>query len=173
MEVLWLAGLVIACLLGVVLAVLQLPGTWVILGAGVLYSWHADWTRITPTALGVLAGLAVAGELIEFVASAWLVRRAGASGRTSWYALGGGLVGMFVFSLPLPLIGTVAGGVIGCFVGAVVGEMTMRNDVAGATRIGLFAAAGRVLGTAGKLLVATAMAGLVIGLAVVALLARD
>jgi uncharacterized protein YqgC (DUF456 family) len=166
MELLWLTGLVVACLAGVLLAVVQLPGTWVILAAAVAYSWHGDWARLTPTVLGVLAALALVGELVEFAASALVVRRAGASRRAGWYALGGGFVGMFVFSLPLPVIGTIAGGVIGCFVGAVIGEMTVRDDMMGAARVGLLAAAGRALGTMGKLLVAVAMAALCIGLAI-------
>lgn len=166
MELLWLTGLVVACLAGVVLAVVQLPGTWVILAAAIAYAWHGDWSRLTPTVLAVLAGMALVGELIEFLASALVVRRAGASRRASWYALGGGFVGMFVFSLPLPVIGTVAGGVIGCFVGAVIGEMTVRDDIMGVARVGLLAAAGRALGTVGKLVVAVAMAGMSIGLAI-------
>ncbi|UCG16859.1 MAG: DUF456 domain-containing protein [Phycisphaerales bacterium] len=173
MELLWLTGLVVACLAGVLLAVVQLPGTWLILAVAIAYSWLGDWDRLTPTVLCVLAGMAVIGELVEFAASALVVRRAGASRRASWYALGGGFIGMFVFSLPLPVIGTVAGGVIGCFVGAVIGEMTVRDDMMGAARVGLLAAAGRALGTVGKLLVAVAMAALCIALAVASALAVE
>ena len=113
----------------------------------------------------VLAGLAVAGEVWEFLSSAWLARRAGASRRASWYALAGGIVGIFVFSLPVHVIGTLAGAVLGCFVGAVLGEMTQRDDWAGATRVGFSAAAGRVLGTVGKLTLTLVMAVLALGAA--------
>jgi uncharacterized protein YqgC (DUF456 family) len=167
MEAFWLIGLTLVTLVSLVLAVFQLPGTWIILGGSILYAWHGHWQTITPTVLGILAGLAILGELWEFASSALLARRAGASARASWFALAGGFLGMFIFSIPVPVLGTIFGAVAGCFAGAVIGEMTVREDMAGAARVGASAAVGRVLGTIGKLMVTLVMAALGLGTAIV------
>ncbi|MBN1513293.1 MAG: DUF456 domain-containing protein, partial [Phycisphaerae bacterium] len=62
-------------------------------------------------------------------------------------------------------VGTIAGAVLGCFFGAVLGEMSQRDDWAGAARVGFGAAAGRVLGTIGKLILTLLMVVLVMGAA--------
>jgi len=165
MNALWLVGLGATCLLGLVLTVFQLPGNWLILAGAVGYAWHGQWSTMPRWVLYAVALMAVAGEAVEFVSSAWLARRVGASRRAAWYALAGGFLGMFVFSIPIPVIGTIAGVVLGCFCGAVLGEMTLRNDWAGAARVGLGAAAGRALGTVGKLTLTLLMAVLVMGAA--------
>ncbi len=167
MELLWLTGLTLIIAVGLILAVFQLPGTWVILGGAILYAWQGQWENITPAILCLMGGLAVAAELWELASSAAFAQRAGASSRTAWFALAGGFLGMFIFSIPIPVIGSVFGAVAGCFVGALIGEMTVRDDLAQAARIGLSAAIGRVIGTLGKLVFALAMAALALGTALV------
>jgi uncharacterized protein YqgC (DUF456 family) len=167
MSILLLIALAVVCFVGILLAVLQLPGTWIILVAAVGYSWHSGWDSPNLSMIALLGGMAVFGELLEFAASALLSRRMGASRRAAWYGLLGGLIGMFIFSLPVPVLGTIAGGIIGCFLGAVLGEMTARNGVSRAAKVGLISAVGRALGTVTKLVVALAMAGLAVGVAVV------
>ena len=159
-------GLALACLVGLLLSVFQLPGTWLILLDTIGYAWHGDFKEIDLRVLIILGLLSVAGELIELLPSMMMARRAGASRRAAWSALAGGFLGMFLLSLPLPIIGTVAGGILGCFAGALAAELTVRDDVDGAVRVGLAAAAGRVVGIIGKLMVAMAMAGLAVGAAI-------
>ncbi len=165
MDAIWLVGLGAVCLLGLVLAVFQLPGGWLILVSALGYAWHGGWSNLPRWVLYVAALLVVTGEAWEFASSAWLARRVGASRRAAWYALAGGFVGMFVFSIPIPVIGTIAGAVLGCFFGAVLGEMSHRDDWGGAARVGFGAAAGRVLGTIGKLTLTLLTALLVMGAA--------
>ena len=165
MDALWLVGLGAACMLGLVLAVFQLPGSWLVLASALGYAWHGGWSNLPRWVLYVAAGMAVAGELWELASSAWLARCVGASRRAAWYALAGGFLGMFVFSIPIPVVGTIAGAVLGCFFGAVLGEMSQRDDWAGAARVGFGAAAGRVLGTIGKLTLTLLMVVLVMGAA--------
>jgi uncharacterized protein YqgC (DUF456 family) len=157
-DTLWLVGLAITGVVGVLLALVRLPGSWLVLVAAVACSWHFSWTRPPWQLLFVLAGLAIVGEIIEFLGSAVTARRAGASGRTSIAALVGGMVGMFVFSIPLPVIGTILGGLLGCFIGAVVSEVTVRRDTLQGVRVGLYAAVGQILGTLGKTIVTFVMA---------------
>jgi len=161
-DALWLTGLIVACLVGVALLLLQLPGSWLIVAVALVYDWHYGWQRIGWPIDLMLLGLAAAGELIELLTSAWLARRAGASRRAAIFGLLGGMAGMILFSVPVPIVGTLIGGVLGCFAGALIAEMTVRDDALGATRVGAAAAAGRVLGTTAKLATALAMCGVAI-----------
>ena len=165
LDWLYFGLLALLALAGVLVTALQFPGTWLIVVAAVVYDWINGWSKIGWEILAILVGLAVVGELLELATSAWAARRAGASPRAAWGAVIGGFVGMFVLTLPLPVIGTIAGAVLGCFVGAVVAELTVRPDIAHTTRVGVFSAAGRVLGLVGKLAIAFAMAALAVGTA--------
>jgi len=165
-DVLGLLALGLAAAVGLLLAAMQLPGTWLILVAAIVYDWCYDWTKLGPVVLGVMAGLAVLGEVIELAASAVFAGRAGGSSRASWGAVIGGLAGMFVFTLPVPVLGTIAGGIIGCFVGAIIGEMTVRRDLDRGARVGFGAALGHVAGLVAKLAIAFVLAALALSWAI-------
>lgn len=113
-----LTGLIVVALAGILLAALQLPGTWVILAAVVGFDWYYSFTRIGWKWLAALGAVAVAAEVADSLFAVAFAKRAGASRRAAIGALLGGFVGMFLFSLPMPIVGTIAGGVIGCFAGA-------------------------------------------------------
>ncbi len=155
-----LIGLWLACAAGIVLAMFRLPGTWLILAAAAGYAWYTQGHEISWFTVGVLAGLAVVGEIVELCASLWTARRGGASRRAAWCGLIGGVAGMLAFSIPVPVIGTILGGALGCLIGAVVGELSEHDDVARGVRVGLFASIGLALGAVAKLMVALIMAGL-------------
>ncbi len=166
MDVLLAILLVLLAAGGVILAALQLPGTWIILAAGIGYDWYYDWQRIGWQGLAMLLGVAVVAEAVDTFASLVVAKRAGASRRASIGALLGGFGGMFFLSLPAPVVGTIAGGLIGCFAGALVGEWTVRSDLSAGARVGLFATCGRLAGLLLKTAAAFAMAGALIGLAI-------
>jgi uncharacterized protein YqgC (DUF456 family) len=159
-------GLALVVLLGVVLTALQLPGTWLILMTAIIYDWCYQWDRLGPVMLGVMAGLAVLGEILEFVASFVFAGRAGGSRRAAWGGVIGGFIGMFLFTVPVPVLGTIVGGIIGCFAGAIIAEMTKHDDFEHSTRVGVGAALGRVAGMVGKLGIAFFMAGAAVSLAI-------
>ena len=156
------------CMLGVAMTVIRLPGTWLIVATAIGYGWYGDWHTISLITVGLLIGLAVVGELGEFLASMLTAKKAGASKRAMWGAFIGGFAGMFIFTIPLPLIGTIIGAVVGCFLGAVIGELTAHDDIRQGIRVGRAAAVGYILGMALKLAIAFLMAGLLLGSAVVA-----
>ncbi|UCG33097.1 MAG: DUF456 domain-containing protein [Phycisphaerales bacterium] len=165
-DALGILALTLAALLGVLLAALQLPGTWLILAAAIVYDWCYDWAKLGLVVLSVLAGLAVLGEVVEFAASYVFAGKAGGSRRAAWGGVIGGLVGMFVFTLPVPVLGTIAGGIIGCFVGAIVGEMTRHDDLQRSARVGIGAALGHIAGMIAKLALAFVIAGVAVSLAI-------
>jgi len=162
----------IFCLAGVCLSTLQLPGNWLILAAAIGYDAYYHWQRFGWKWLVAFGALAAAAELAELLASAVVAQRAGASRRAGIGALVGGFAGMILLSIPVPIIGTIVGGLVGCFAGALVMEMTLHDDVAKGTRVGVFAAVGRMLGLVVKLGVSMAMAGASVSMAVHALLAK-
>ena len=159
LEIIIAVGLGLTCLLSVFLTALRMPGTWVIVAAAAGHGWWTGWTRVTLLTLAVLIGAAVVGEAAEMFTSMLTARRAGASRRAVWGGLIGGFVGMILFSIPIPLIGTVLGALLGCFAGAAIAEFTARKELGQGARVGAFAAIGFVLGAAAKTALAMAMSG--------------
>jgi len=152
----------------VVLVVVQLPGTWALLGLAALleyldrlYMSDSDHQTFGWWVLGCCLAIAVIGEIIEFVASVAGAKKGGSSTRGMWGALIGGIAGVFIFT-PLfffiPLFGAFLGAVLGTFVGAVVGELTAEHaTIKGSMKPAIGATIGRVLGTTAKLGIAMAM----------------
>ncbi len=161
-------GLALICFVSVVATAVRLPGTWVIVAAAAGYGWLTEWEYIGGTLIGVLIGVAVFAELLELGMSTLTARKAGASRRAAWGALIGGFVGMFIFSLPLPLIGTMFGALAGCFVGALVAEFTVKGEFVQGAKVGTFSAIGFVLGIVSKIALAMVMSAALVGYAAVA-----
>ncbi len=144
----WLLAilLILIGLAGLILP--ALPGP-IVLFAGL---WAAAWAESfafvgmkTLVALGLLALLA---HLADFVAGALGAQRSGASSRAVVGATLGAVVGLF-FGLP--------GLVLGPFIGAVIGELSSRWDLAAAGRAGWGATIGLALGIAAKLMLGIVM----------------
>ena len=142
-----LGALVLIALSGIVLAVFQLPGTWLILVSAAGYDWHYGWQRIGWKWLGGVGG---AGGDGGAAGDAGVTRRRetrrGQSPRAAIGALLGGLAGMILLSVPVPVIGTVIGGLLGCFAGALIGEISSpQRPCRGGKRSGVFATLGRLV----------------------------
>ena len=161
-DVAMIVILVLACLIGVLTTAVRLPGTWIIVAAAAVYGWWSNWTGITGGTIWLLLGVALAAELVELLMSVVTARSAGASRQAAWGGLVGGIVGMFILTIPIPGIGTVIGALLGCFAGATIAEVVVHNDLSRGARVGVFAAIGFALGAALKIAVALAMTGLVL-----------
>lgn len=161
-DIAWGTGLFLTCLLGVLLTLIRLPGTWLIVAAAALHGWHDQWARVTGTMVLVLLGIALVAEVLETVMSVLAVQRVGASRRAAFGGFIGGFAGMLLFSLPMPLVGTIFGALLGCFLGALAGEMLARQNLNKATKAGLMSAAGFAFGAMLKTAAALAMSGLVL-----------
>lgn len=167
MDLLLLVILVLIAVCGIVLAVFQLPGTWLILAGAAGYDWYHGWERIGWEWLVALLVLAVVVEGIDFLAGLVAAKRAGASRRAAVGALIGGFLGMIVLTIPIPIpgVGTVIGGLLGCFAGALIGELSLRKDWMTGARVGLFATLGKIAGLVVKTSAAMAIAGTVVAVA--------
>jgi uncharacterized protein YqgC (DUF456 family) len=145
---LWiLAGAaVLAGLAGVVLPLL--PGTPLVFLGLWLAAWLDGYARVSATVVVVLGVLGVLGLVVDYVASAVGVKRAGASGLAVWGAAIGALLGIFA-GLP--------GLILGPIVGAIAGELLARRPFEKASRAGVAAGIGFLLAIAAKLGIAVAM----------------
>lgn len=161
------SGLAMFALIGVALAALQLPGVWLILSISALFDWYHHWQSIGWKWLLVLFGLAVLSEIFDALAGFLAARRAGASRRAGFGAIIGGFAGMLMFTIPIPIpgLGAVIGGLIGCFFGALIAELTLHDKIEVGVRVGLFATVGKVIGLAAKTSAAAITAGTIISLA--------
>lgn len=150
-----------ALILGLILLVslfmipLGLPGTWVMIAAGVGYS------ILVPGSIGMIAlvgttAIAVVAEVFEFTLAGKYARKYGGSRRASWGAIIGGTIGAIV-GVPVPLVGPIIGAFAGAFAGALVFEYSRGSGVQASTRVATGALIGRAVAAALKV-----AAGLVI-----------
>ena len=159
MEQLLLAAALAACL---VLVPLGLPGSWLMIGAALIYDWLVPSSPIGWTYTGIALALAVLAEIFEFTLSARYTKKYGGSRRAGWGAILGGIAGAIV-GVPVPIIGSVIGAFVGSFVGALAMELTRPESTRGsATRVAWGALLGRVAATTAKTGLACVMAALLL-----------
>jgi len=148
----------LAALIGVALTLVTLPGMWLALLIAVgmqiwqptLFNW---WTLVA------CAVLAFIGEVIEFAASAAGAAKGGASKKGAFGAIGGSLIGAIVGSFFIPPIGTILGAVLGAGLAVAWVEMAFsQRTLTQAAKAGTGAAAGRLLATVAKTLIAACVA---------------
>jgi uncharacterized protein YqgC (DUF456 family) len=146
---------------------IALPGNWLIVLFSALFAalvpvetgYGMSWTVV-----GVLLGLAVLGEVVEFAAGAAGVGKQGGSRRGMALAIVGTMVGSIAgafVSIPIPILGPIVGalvgGAVGAFAGAWLGEMWKGRTWQKGVEVGSGAFVGRLLGTAGKLAIGAMM----------------
>ena len=152
---------------------ITLPGNWAVVAASALYAWAGpDDGRVAMTWFAVAAVfvLALVGEGVEFMAGAAGARKAGASRKSTLYAIVGSMIGAIggaVVGVPIPIIGSfiaaILFGGLGAMSGAMYGEWTDGRRWRDSWSIGHAAFWGRTLGVLGKLVVGGMMAAVVTG----------
>ena len=169
--------LLVLCVIAWATNLVALPGNWICVALLAAYAWLGPQEGRANLGYGpvVAAGLvALIGEALEFLASAAGAQRAGASRRSTLYALigsvGGAITGAIV-GLPVPVLGPILAAILfaglGATAGAMAGEWSDGRPWRENWNIGRAAFWGRTFGTLGKLsagliIVLIAVAGLVI-----------
>jgi len=143
------ALLVIAGFIGLIIP--ALPGAPLLFGGLLLAAWAEDFRHVGFWTLALLLVLTILTYVADVVSTAFGAKQFGASSRAAIGAIIGGVAGLF-----LGLIGIL----IGPFVGALLAELTIRRDMAGATKAGVGAWIGMILGTAAKMALAITMIGI-------------
>jgi uncharacterized protein len=176
MSVFCASLLVIILLAGWLMTVLGMPGNWLMVVAVVIYvllvpeRWPVAIGWPVAIALGLLAAV---GELLEFLAGAFGVAKAGGSKRGALLAmLGsivGGIAGLFI-GVPIPIVGPIIAALLfaglGALAGTMIGERWYGRNLGRSWQIGKAAFWGRLLGTLAK----TAVGAVMVVVAVAALL---
>lgn len=152
-EVLYVIGalLVLVGLAGTVLPVI--PGAPLMLAGMFAAAWAGGFERVTWRTLAVLAILTALSISSDYAAAALGAKKVGASKLAFVGAILGALVGVF-FGLP--------GLLLGPLLGAVGGELIATQNIERATKSGLGAGLGLIVGTLAKLAIAFAMLGIFI-----------
>ena len=159
------ALLAAACWVG---TLFTLPGNWAVLAIAAAWAYFMPKDRYGLGfgwgAVGVLAGLVILGEVIEFAAGAAGAKKEGGSKRGMALSIAGAAVGSMggaTAAIPVPVVGPVigalGGGAAGAFAGAYLGETWKGRTGPDAVAIGKGALVGRLLGTGGKLAVGAVM----------------
>jgi uncharacterized protein YqgC (DUF456 family) len=149
--------LVVCCVSGLLLAVLGLPGLWVMVLGVIGYGWLTGFHTVGVATIAIVVGLALLGEIVEWWLGFWFAERYGGSRRAGWGALLGGIVGAVV-GVPVPVIGSVIGAFVGSFVGAAAFEYTRQLSAGVALRAGWGAVLGRAAAAALKMALGLAIA---------------
>ena len=156
--------LVVVSVLAVGLTLISLPGTWLLLLVAVLCWWLVpgldNWWWLAGA-----GALALLGEAVEFFASVAGAKVGGSGKHGAWGAFIGGLVGAILgtMAIPIPVLGTIIGGVVGAGVLATLferegGKKTWRDS----SKAGTGAAVGKLASTVLKSAVAGVMGVLLV-----------
>lgn len=154
-----LVVLILFCVAGLLLIPLGMPGNFVILAGALVYNL-LEWSMaVGLVVLGVLLGLAVLGEVLEYVLGMKLAENRGTSRPAVWGAVAGGIVGALV-GVPVPVIGSVIGLFVGVCAGALLVELVRGKDLAAAFSSALGAFYGRLGAIFAKMLLGALMIGI-------------
>ena len=148
---LWAIGalLTVTGLAGMLLPIL--PGAPLLFLGLVCAAWAEDFQYVGLWTLLILAAMAGLTYLVEFLASILGARTFGGSRRAMAGAAIGGIIGIF-FGFP--------GILLGPFIGAVLGELSLQRTLDQASRAGFGTVVGMAVGVAGKLAIGIAMVGI-------------
>lgn len=157
--------LVVVCVVAWASNLIGVPGNWISVAVLAIYAWmvpQESRAAIGYGAVVVAFAAALVGELIEFSASALGAQRAGASRRSTLYAVAGSMVGAIlgaVVGIPVPVIGSILAAIlfggIGAAAGAFYGEWTDGRAWRESWTIGHAAFWGRTFGVFGKIAAGT------------------
>ena len=148
MEWLWI-GVLLLVLVGILGAFLPvIPGIPLVFAGLLLGAWLDDFSRVTTTTMIIVGLLAIAGFLVDLVASVFTVKSVRASRQAIIGTLLGGLIG---------IVGGIPGLILGTIIGAVIGEIMARQGLGQATKVGVAAGLGFILAVALKLAIALVM----------------
>ncbi len=154
-------SLVLICIVAWASNLVGLPGNWFSVAILAVYAWIGPQDSRAALGYGAVAtafAAALVGELVEFAAGALGAKRAGASRRSTIFAVIGSMVGAIsgaVIGVPVPVIGSILAAIlfggIGAAVGAIYGEWSDGRAWRESWTIGHAAFWGRTLGVFGKI----------------------
>jgi len=140
-----------------------LPGCWVILVETLVYCLIPPmFHKISMLEFAVLLLMALAGELFEFLITAYGAKKFGASNKAVIAALAGGLIGAILVNNLFPIIGALVGAFAGVYLGAFLYTYLADRELGKAAKAGIGAFMGRMGAVLVKGTMAIAISGFII-----------
>jgi uncharacterized protein len=155
-----IAGIIIFSffsLIGIILIVLGLPGTFSILAGTFSYALLTDFRLIGWKLLLILLFMSAFAELVDNLLSMLGAKKSGASRGSTWAVLMGGIAGATFGGLLAPVIGSLIGAFIGGAVAPIIMEYLHCKRFYPALRAGMGALIGRLGGILLKFLISVGM----------------
>jgi len=145
---------ILFALVGILLTMMGIMGTFSIFIGAVAYdlitwSWTISWQVLL-----IILGLAILGEILEWVVDIGHSRARGVSTAGTIGSITGTILGAIIFSPLMFIIGTVIGMVVGAVLGAYIGELIVKKNSKKAWRAAKIALDGRALVAVMKTLLA-------------------
>lgn len=158
----WIALIFFAILAfaGVVLTIAGIGGTFLVLAGALVYNLITWSMAVSGTTLLWLLGLAVGGELLE-----WLITLAGYKAGVSTQGIIGTIIGALLGAMLLsvvPVIGTIIGLFVGAIIGAFIAEYLHTRHAKKAWKAAKAAFLGRIAVSVSKFIIACAQILLVL-----------
>jgi len=144
---------ILFALIGIGLTIVGIGGTFLILIGALLYNLVTWSMTISLNTLLWIAGLAILGELLEWIVTFVGMKKSGVSG----YALAGTILGAIIGGMALsiiPIIGTIIGLIAGAIIGAFALEFYHTGHAQKAWKAAKAALAGRALVSLSKFTIA-------------------
>ena len=123
-------------LVGLIIAALGLPGTFVVLAGAVIYNLITWSWSVSLQTLFILLGIALLAELIEFVFGLVGAKVFRMSGWTTFGFIAGLILGAIV-GVPVPILGSVLGMLLGSFLGAFIFSYAEKHDFKKSLKAGI------------------------------------
>ncbi|SMC47726.1 DUF456 domain-containing protein [Sporomusa malonica] len=153
---------IVVAVIGIGMTAIGLPGNWLILFTALGYGYLETFVHMNTTALLILLGALLLGELAEFVAGAMGAKKEKASRAAIVSAFIGGIFGGIIGTGIMPGLGSIAGAVGGSFAAGYLAEYAATGDREKAGRVARSIMIGQALGLIFKLAVAIGMVAFII-----------
>ncbi|MBN2141024.1 MAG: DUF456 domain-containing protein [Desulfovibrionaceae bacterium] len=160
MDLIWAALFILILFAVLGLHVFTLPANWVILTLLAVWKWLHPEGDMTWTFVGLMAGLAVAGEGLEFASQALGAKKFGASGRGNLGGIIGAVLGAVLGAPLLFGLGAVIGALAGAFAGCLISERVHGRPMDQAWRAAWGSFWGKALGLTVKISLGAVMLAL-------------
>ncbi len=141
-----LAIFVVILFVGLFSIIFGLPGTFLILGDVITYSWITGFEKIGFKIIIALVFISLLAEIMDFFLGIAGTRRYGSSKTGVVLSIIGGIIGAILMTPVLLGLGAIIGVFLGGFAGAFLGEYLEQRKLKPAMRAGYGALIGRIAG---------------------------
>ncbi|MBW2557631.1 MAG: DUF456 domain-containing protein [Deltaproteobacteria bacterium] len=141
---------IIILFIGLFSIIFGLPGTFLILGDVIIYSWITGFEKIGFKIIIALVFISLLAETMDFFLGIAGARRYGSSKTGVALSIIGGIIGAILMAPILFGLGAIIGVFIGGFAGAFIGEYLEQRKLKSAMMAGYGALIGKIAGTLAK-----------------------